>query len=95
MANPNIVAVASIYGESQGFNLSNTTTTTLIAAVSSGKLMKVNRITVANVDGSAANLAFLPETCPVFDFAGFYGHHIIVSWFLGFFVSWSLGSKVS
>ena len=25
MANPNIVAVASIYGESQGFNLSNTT----------------------------------------------------------------------
>ena len=54
MANPNIVAVASIYGESQGFNLSNTTTTTLIAAVSSGKLMKVNRITVANVDGTNA-----------------------------------------
>ena len=54
MANPNIVAVASIYGESQGFNLSNTTTTTLIAAVSSGKLMKVNRITVANVDGTSA-----------------------------------------
>ena len=53
MANPNIVAVATIFGESVGYNLTATTTTTLMT-VSSGKLLKVNRITVANVDGSSA-----------------------------------------
>jgi len=53
MANPNIVAVASIYGESVGYNLTATTTTTLMT-VSSGKLLKINRITVANVDGTNA-----------------------------------------
>ena len=53
MANPNIVSVTSIFGESQGFNLSNTTTTSLMV-VSAEKLVKVNRITVANVDGSSA-----------------------------------------
>ena len=56
MANPNIVAVATIFGESVGYNLTATTTTTLMT-VSSGKLLKVNRITVANVDGTnAANV---------------------------------------
>ena len=49
MANPNIVSVASIYGESVGWNLTATTTTTLMT-VSSGKLIKINRMTVANVD---------------------------------------------
>ena len=53
MANPNIVAVASIYGESVGWNLTNTLTTTLFT-VSSGKLIKLNRMTVANVDGTNA-----------------------------------------
>ena len=53
MANPNIVSVTSIKGESVGFNLSATTTTTLMT-VSSDKLIKINRITVANVDGSSA-----------------------------------------
>ena len=53
MANPNIVAVASIYGESVGWNLTNTVTTTLFT-VSSGKLIKLNRMTVANVDGTNA-----------------------------------------
>ena len=53
MANPNIVAVATIFGESVGYNLTATTTTTLMT-VSSGKLLKVNRITVANVDGTNA-----------------------------------------
>jgi len=53
MANPNIVAVASIYGESVGYNLTATTTTTLMT-VSSGKLLKINRITCANVDGTSA-----------------------------------------
>ena len=53
MANPNIVSVASIYGESVGWNLTATTTTTLMT-VSSGKLIKINRMTVANVDGTNA-----------------------------------------
>ena len=53
MANPNIVSVTSILGESVGWNLTNTLTTTLFT-VSADKLIKVNRITVANVDGSSA-----------------------------------------
>ena len=53
MANPNIVSVTSIKGESVGYNLTATTTTTLMT-VSSDKLIKINRITVANVDGSSA-----------------------------------------
>ena len=53
MANPNIVNVATINGESVGYNLTATTTTTLLT-VSSGKLLKINRITCANVDGTNA-----------------------------------------
>ena len=53
MANPNIVAVTSILGGNLGFNLSNTLTATL-ATVGSDVVVKVNRITVANVDGSSA-----------------------------------------
>ncbi len=53
MANPNIVSVSSIYGESVGWNLTNTVSTTLMT-VSSNKLIKINRMTVANVDGSSA-----------------------------------------
>jgi hypothetical protein len=53
MANPNIVSVSSIKGESVGFALSATTTTTLMT-VSSDKVVKVNRITCANVDGTNA-----------------------------------------
>tara|TARA_R100001510_G_scaffold5191_1_gene4123 strand:+ start:1182 stop:1571 length:390 start_codon:yes stop_codon:yes gene_type:complete len=53
MANPNIVSVASIYGESVGWNLGSSATATLMT-VSSGKLIKINRMTVANVDGTNA-----------------------------------------
>ena len=53
MANPNIVSVTSIKGESVGFALSATTTTTLMT-VASNKVVKINRITVANVDGTNA-----------------------------------------
>ena len=53
MANPNIVSVATINGESVGYNLTATTTTTLMT-VSSGKVLKINRITCANVDGTNA-----------------------------------------
>ena len=53
MANPNIVSIASIYGGNAGWNLSNTLTATLLT-VDAEKLVKINRITCANVDGSAA-----------------------------------------
>ena len=47
MANPNIVNVTSIYGESLGEALS-TTLTTVIMTVSAEKLIKINYIQVAN-----------------------------------------------
>ena len=53
MANPNIVSVSSIYGGNYGWALSNTLTATLLT-VDAEKLLKINRIVVANVDGSAA-----------------------------------------
>ena len=53
MAAPNIVNVSTIIGESQGFELGTTTTTALIT-VASNKLVKINRISVANIDGTNA-----------------------------------------
>ena len=53
MANPNIVNVATINGGNLGFNLSNTLTATLLT-VAADVILKINRITVANVDGSSA-----------------------------------------
>ena len=56
MANPNIVAVATIEGGNLGWNLSNTTTTTLVT-VSSEYIMKINRISCANIHATdSANL---------------------------------------
>ena len=52
MANPNIVAVTSIYGESIGEALS-TTVTTDIMTVASNKLIKINYISVTNDAASA------------------------------------------
>ena len=53
MAAPNIVSVSSIIGESQGFELGTTVTTELIT-VDANKLVKINRISVANIDGTNA-----------------------------------------
>ena len=53
MANPNLVNVATINGGNLGFNLSATLTATLLT-VASDVILKINRITVANVDGSSA-----------------------------------------
>ena len=53
MAAPNIVNVSTIIGESQGFQL-DTTTTTALLTVASDKLVKINRISVANIDGTNA-----------------------------------------
>ena len=59
MANPNIVSVATIKGESVGFNMAANVTTTLLT-VSADVVLKVNRISCANVDGTnAANLDLL------------------------------------
>ena len=77
MANPNIVSVSSIKGESVGFALSATTTTTLMT-VASNKIVKINRITVANVDGTnAADVTlsvtksnFTPDGVDNFDTSG-------------------------
>ena len=77
MANPNIVSVSSIKGESVGFNLTATTTTTLMT-VASNKVVKINRITVANVDGTnAADVTvsitkanFTPDGISNFDTSG-------------------------
>lgn len=55
MANPNIVAVASIYGNTSNTSLTSTSATSLVSnAASSGKVYKINSIVVANVDGSSA-----------------------------------------
>ena len=51
MANPNLVNVTSVLGGNAGWNLSNTLTATLLT-VDADKLVKINRITCANVDGT-------------------------------------------
>ena len=53
MANVNLVSATSIYAGNAGWNLSNTLTATLLT-VDADKLIKINRITCANVDGTNA-----------------------------------------
>ena len=55
MANPNIVSVSSIYGESIGEALT-TTVGTDIMTVAAEKLVKVNYIQIANDHASAATV---------------------------------------
>ena len=56
MANPNIVSVATILGGNAGWNLSASTTATLLT-VTAEYILKINRIVCANVDGTnPANL---------------------------------------
>tara|TARA_R110000803_G_scaffold14711_3_gene40878 strand:+ start:806 stop:1186 length:381 start_codon:yes stop_codon:yes gene_type:complete len=55
MANPNIVAVTSIYGKTAYLTPANTTANVLLAnAASSGTVLKINQIVAANVDGTNA-----------------------------------------
>ena len=55
MANPNIVSVTAIYGNSASVSLSTTSATQLASnAASSGKAYKVNSIVVSNTNGSSA-----------------------------------------
>ena len=55
MANPNIVAVTSIYGKTTYLTPSGTTAVVLLPnAAASGTVMKINQIVAANVNGSSA-----------------------------------------
>ena len=55
MSAPNIVNVATITGKSAAVNLTGTTVLAVVSnPASSGKVFKVNSITVANVDGSVS-----------------------------------------
>ena len=51
MAAPNIVSVSSIYGKTMGAALS-TATNTIILTCAANKVLKINSIIVANVDGT-------------------------------------------
>jgi hypothetical protein len=55
MANPNIVAVTTIYGTTTYYTPTGTTAVVLLAnTASSGKVYKINQIVCANVDGTNA-----------------------------------------
>ena len=55
MANPNIVNVAAIYGNTSTTSLTTTSATSIVSnASASGKVYKINSIVVANVDGTSA-----------------------------------------
>jgi len=55
MANPNIVNVAAIYGNTSTTLLTSTSATSIVSnAASSGKVFKINSIVVANIDGTSA-----------------------------------------
>lgn len=55
MANPNIVAVTSLYGKTTYLTPSVTTAVVLLPnAAASNTVLKVNQIVAANVDGTAA-----------------------------------------
>ena len=57
MANPNIVNVTTLTGNTTYLTPGNTTANTLLSnAASSGLVYKINQIVCANVTGSAANV---------------------------------------
>lgn len=54
MAAPNIVAVTSIYGKTQGLALTTSGAAILTNSAASGKVLKVNSLYIANIDGASA-----------------------------------------
>ena len=54
MANPNIVNVTSIVGNSLSIAVGTSATQLASNAASSGKVFKINSIVIANVDGTSA-----------------------------------------
>ncbi len=63
MANPNIVNVTQIYGQTNYLTPANTSTLVLIANTSgSGNVFKVNQVVAANTSNVAANATVLLYT---------------------------------
>ena len=59
MANPNIVAVVSIFGMTTGITMSTTANTVLLVnATSSGKVFKIESVLAANITSAATNVVF-------------------------------------
>lgn len=57
MANPNIVNVTAIYGNTSTTSLTTTSATSLVSnAASSGKVFKIDNIVVANTTGATATI---------------------------------------
>ena len=57
MANPNIVNVTAIYGNTSSVSLTTTSATSLASnAASSGQAFKIDSIVVANTSAAAANI---------------------------------------
>ena len=57
MSNPNIVNVSAIYGNVNSASLTTTSATSLVSnAASSGQVLKIDSIVVANTTGSTANI---------------------------------------
>jgi hypothetical protein len=55
MANPNIVNVTAIYGNTSVTPLTDTNATSIVSnAASSGKVYRINSLVVANIDGTNA-----------------------------------------
>lgn len=54
MANPNIVGVTTIVGNSLTVAVATTATQLASNAASSGKVFKINSIVIANIDGASA-----------------------------------------
>ena len=54
MANPNIVSVTSIVGNTLSAAVLTTATSLASNAASSGKVFKINSIVIANIDGTSA-----------------------------------------
>lgn len=63
MANPNIVNVTQIYGQTNFLTPANTSTLVLIANTSgSGNVFKVNQVVAANTSNTAANATVMLYT---------------------------------
>lgn len=56
MANPNIVGVTAIYGKTAGLAVTTTATAIVSNAASSGKIFKINSLTVANINTGTATV---------------------------------------
>lgn len=54
MANPNIVATTAIYGKTDVLSAGTAATAITSNASSSGKVLKINMLSVANTDGTVA-----------------------------------------